>query len=164
MNEGQAAMSAGKARRARERLGTALALWRGRPFGDLADEGALRNEALRLEELRLLALEERIEADLALGAGPELIDELESLVRDHPYRERLWAQLMLVLYRAQRQADALAAYQRARVVLDEDLGLEPGPALRELELAILRQDVPPRPVRDPRQPASSGDELRRARG
>ena len=140
--EGRAALAGGRAHRAGERLRAASALWRGRPFGDLGDDGALRAEAQRLEELRLLALEARIDADLARGADAELVDELEGLVARHPYRERFWAQLMLALYRAQRQADALAAYQRSRRVLDEELGLEPGPALRELELAILRQDVP----------------------
>jgi DNA-binding SARP family transcriptional activator len=141
-SEGQAAQSAGKARRARDRLQAALALWRGRPFGELADEGALRVEAQRLEELRLLALEGRIDLDLALGVGPELIDELESLVRDHPYRERFWAQLMLVLYRAQRQTEALASYQRARVILDEDLGLEPGQSPRKSPAAAVTRPPP----------------------
>jgi hypothetical protein len=85
-------------------LASTLALWRGSPFANVGDDGALRLEADRLEELHLLALEERTEADLALGAGVELVDELESLVRQHPCRERLWGQLMLALYRAQRQA------------------------------------------------------------
>jgi predicted ATPase/DNA-binding SARP family transcriptional activator len=142
VDEGRTALADGKARRAALRLRAALALWRGRPFGELGDEGALRDEAQRLEELRLLALEARIDADLAGDAGAELVDELEAVVRRYPYRERFWAQLMLALYRGQRQADALAVYQRARHVLNEEVGLEPGLALRELELAILRQDVP----------------------
>ena len=80
----------------------------------MSDDGALRLEAQRLEDLRLSAFEDRIEADLALGQDAELIDELEGLVGEYPYRERLWRQLMLALYRAERQADALAAYRRAR--------------------------------------------------
>jgi predicted ATPase/DNA-binding winged helix-turn-helix (wHTH) protein len=139
--EGREALERGAASRAAERLREGLELWRGRPFGDLGDEGSLRLEAERLEELRLHALEGRIEADLALGKGGELVEELETLVRTHPYRERFWRQLMLALYRADRQADALAAYRRAREVLDEELGLEPSEELRQLEQAILRHDV-----------------------
>jgi predicted ATPase len=104
--------------------------------------GALATAAGRLDERRLLALEQRLEADLALGRAAELVDELEALVRQHPFRERLWHHLMLALYRAGRQADALAAYHRARRSLDEHLGIEPGEELRALERAILRQDVP----------------------
>ena len=129
--------------RAAQHLRDALTLWRGRPFGELADEGSLRLEAERLEEVRMHALELRIEADLALGREAELVDELERLVEVHPYRERLWQQLMLALYRAERQADALAAYARARTLLDEELGLEPGEELKRLEQAILRHEVPP---------------------
>jgi predicted ATPase/DNA-binding SARP family transcriptional activator len=142
VSAGRAAMARGLARRARERLGAALALWRGQALADVADGGLLRVEADRLEELRLLALEERIEVDLALGMSATLVDELEALLRDHPYRERLWVQLMLALYRAQRQTEALAAYQRAHEMLDQELGLEPSPALQQLQLAILRQEVP----------------------
>jgi predicted ATPase/DNA-binding SARP family transcriptional activator len=120
----------------------ALGLWRGRPFGELADNGALRAEAERLEELRLEAVELRIEADLGLGQSSELVPELEGLVSRNPHRERLWRQLMLALYRADRQADALAAYHRARAALDEQLGIEPGPELQGLEAAILRHEVP----------------------
>ena len=89
------------------------------------------------------ALELRIETDLALGREAEIVDELERLVEVHPYRERFWQQLMLALYRAERQADALAAYARARRILDEELGLEPGEELKRLEQAILRHEVPP---------------------
>lgn len=137
-----AAMRDRSPRRAADQLRVALALWRGRPFGDLAAEGTLRVEADRLEELRLLALELRIEADLALGGGAELVDELEALTATHRFREGFWRQLMLALYRAQRQADALATYHRARAALDEELGIQPGAALQELEAAILRHDVP----------------------
>ena len=142
VDEGRTSLAEGRAHRARAQLGQALELWRGRPFGDLGGDGSLARQADRLEDLHLLATEERIEADLRLGGGVELVHELESLVALHPYRERFWAQLMLALYGAQRQQDALLTYQRARHVLAEELGLEPGPALRELELAILRQDVP----------------------
>ena len=140
--EGQEALGRGSARRASERLSEALALWRGSPFADLGHDGVLRLEAERLEQLRILAVEERIEADLALGRASELVDELETLVREEPYRERLWRQLMLALYRVGRQADALAAYRRACSLLDEELGLEPSEELRRIEQAILRQEVP----------------------
>src|SRR5687768_7738899 len=113
-------------RHAAEALGRALTLWRGRPFADLPAEGTLQAEAVRLEELRAHVLESRIQAELELGRAADLVDELERLVAESPYRERLWSALMLALYRSGRQADALAAYHRARAALDEDLGLEPG--------------------------------------
>jgi predicted ATPase/DNA-binding SARP family transcriptional activator len=140
--EGGQALARGASARAAERLRSALELWRGLPFADLADEGALRLEAVRLEQLRLRALEERIDAELALGGAAEVVDELEALVGEHPFRERLWAQLMLALYRSGRQAEALDAYQRARGLLDTELGLEPSEDLKQLQQAILRQDVP----------------------
>jgi predicted ATPase/DNA-binding winged helix-turn-helix (wHTH) protein len=149
VREGQDALGRGAAAPAAVRLSEALELWRGPPFGELAEGGRLRVEAERLEELRLHAVELRIEADLQLGRAGELVDELEALVAEHPYRERLWRHLMLALYRAGRQTDALAAYQRARTGLDEELGLEPGQELRDLELAVLRHEVPtPRPAGD----------------
>jgi predicted ATPase/DNA-binding SARP family transcriptional activator len=123
--------------RARRLLVDALALWRGEPLADVPGLDAQRGQ---LAEARLEALELRIEADLALGEHDRVVTELESLVRAEPYRERLRAQLMLALYRSGRQADALAAYADARRELAEDVGLEPGPALRELQRAILRQD------------------------
>jgi predicted ATPase/DNA-binding SARP family transcriptional activator len=141
--EGREALERGAVRRAAKRLGAAQALWRGRPFGGTEEEGALRVEADRLEELRLVAVEARIEADLALGMAGDLIEELEALVVEHPYRERFWQQLMLALYRAQRQAEALAAYRRARTIFDEELGLEPGAELKALEQAILRHEIAP---------------------
>lgn len=140
--EGQDALARGAARGAAERLREALALWHGHAFAGVDPEGALRVEADRLDQLRLLALEERIEADLALGRSAALIDELERLVGQHPYRERLWRHLMLALYRAERQSDALATYRRAHTRLDEDLGLEPGEELQRLEQMILRHEVP----------------------
>ena len=143
VREGGETLGRGAARRARDRLGVALALWRGRPFGEVGAEGELGAAAERLEELRLLAIERRVEADLALDRAAEVVDELEGLVREHPFRERLWHHLMLALYRTGRQADALAAYHRARSQLDEQLGIEPGEELRTLEAAILQRSVPP---------------------
>jgi predicted ATPase/DNA-binding SARP family transcriptional activator len=138
---GGEALARGAVRRAHDRFQEALSLWRGGPFGDVSDEGALRQEAERLEELRVHALEERVETELRLGESAELVDELETLVQVHPFRERFWRQLMLALYRAERQADALAAYRRARTILDDELGLEPSEELKRLEQAILRHEV-----------------------
>jgi class 3 adenylate cyclase len=122
------------------KLREALALWRGPALADLAYEPFAQTEAGRLEELRLAALEERIDADLELARHGELVAELEALVRHHPLRERLRGQLMLALYRTGRQADALQAYANARRTLVDELGLEPGRALQRLEQAILRQE------------------------
>jgi predicted ATPase/DNA-binding SARP family transcriptional activator len=121
-------------------LRRALALWRGPALVDFAYEPWAQTEIARLDELRLDALEDRIDADLALGRAAELVAELESLVGEHPLRERLRGQLMLALYRSGRQADALAAYRAARETLVEQLGIEPSPALRSLERSILDQD------------------------
>jgi DNA-binding SARP family transcriptional activator/ABC-type transport system substrate-binding protein/streptogramin lyase len=140
LEEGRVAAAAGHNSQARDRLHEGLGLWRGPALADLLNEPAAASESARLEERRLLALEERIDADLALGHGPELIPELEQLVVDEPYRERPLGQLMVALYRSGRQAEALAAYQEFRRRLAEELGLEPGPRLRELEQRILRQD------------------------
>jgi DNA-binding SARP family transcriptional activator len=124
-----------------EKLREALALWRGPPLADLAFEPFALREAGRLEELRTAALEDLIDAELSLGAGADLLGELEALIAEHPFRERLRAQLMLALYRGGRQADALAAYQETRRILVDELGIEPSAPLRELEQAILRQDA-----------------------
>jgi DNA-binding SARP family transcriptional activator len=134
-------------------LRSALSLLRGDPLSDLAYEPFVQPEAARLDALRLLAVEDRIEAELELGRGPELVPELETLVAERPLQERPRAQLMLALYRAGRQGDALDVFREGRRLLDEELGLEPGQGLRELERAILRQDPelsvpaapPPRP-------------------
>jgi DNA-binding SARP family transcriptional activator len=123
-----------------EKLREALALWRGPALADFAYEPFAQTAIGRLEELRLLALEKRIGADLELGRDAELVAELEALVAEHPLRERLLGQLMLALYRSGRQAEALAVYQTARRSLVDELGIEPGPALQELEKAILRQE------------------------
>ena len=142
---GQGALGLGEAAVAAGRFAEALALWRGRALADVADVGPLALEAARLEELRLAAAESRAEASIALGLHGEVIGELERLVAEHPVRERLWRLLVLALYRAERQADALAAYRRARAMLAEELGLEPGGELRELAQAVLRQEVPAAP-------------------
>ena len=118
----------------------ALQLWRGQPLADFAYEGFAQNEAARLEELRLSAVEERIDAELELGRAAELVGELENVVRESPLRERPRGQLMLALYRSGRQAEALQVYQGTRRMLVEELGIEPTPALQELHASILRQE------------------------
>ena len=125
---------------AADRFRQALALWRGPPLADLEHERFAQAAIVRLEELRMSALAQRIEADLALGRHTDVVGELEMLVREHPLRERMQGQLMLALYRAGRQAEALESYRAARQALVEQVGIEPGAALRELEGAILRQD------------------------
>jgi DNA-binding SARP family transcriptional activator len=126
--------------RAAVRAGDALALWRGSALADFAYETFAQEEIARLEELHLEAEDARIEAELRLGRSSELIGEIEALVAAAPLRERRREQQMIALYRAGRQADALDVYTEIRKLLDEELGLEPGPALRELQQAILRQD------------------------
>jgi YVTN family beta-propeller protein len=118
----------------------ALALWRGQPLADFAYEAFAQAEIARLGQLRLGAVEDRIEAELEAGGGAALTGELETLVREHPLRERLCRQLMLALYRSGRQAEALEAYQQLRRNLVGPLGIEPGPAVRELERKILNHD------------------------
>jgi DNA-binding SARP family transcriptional activator len=140
LERGRRELASIEAERASATLRDALALWRGPPLADLALESFAQPEIARLEELRLTALEARIEADLLLGRQDSLVSELETLVAAHPYREGLRAQLMLALYRSGRQAEALETYRRARRTFSEELGIEPGPRLRELEGAILRHD------------------------
>jgi DNA-binding SARP family transcriptional activator len=139
-DEGRAALDAGDPTTAAGLLRDALALWRGPALADFRYDSFAQAEIARLEDLRSVAQESRIEADLALGLDSRLVSELESMVEAHPLRERPRALLMLALYRAGRQADALAAYRRTRATFVEELGIEPGPELRELEAAILRQD------------------------
>jgi YVTN family beta-propeller protein len=121
-------------------LREALGLWRGSPLADFTFDAFAANEIARLEELRLEALETRIDADLALGRHAALVAELEALTAEHPLRERLRAQRMLALYRCGREPEALALYRETRKALVDELGMEPSPALRELQEAILRQD------------------------
>jgi DNA-binding SARP family transcriptional activator len=137
VSQGRSELSAGDPRAALEVLERAISLWRGPPLADLAYEPFVQGEAARLEDLRLGALEQLVEAKLGAGRHLEVIGLLEALVDEHPYREHLWAQLMLALYRADRQADALQAYQDARSKLVEELGIEPGERLRALEAAVL---------------------------
>jgi DNA-binding SARP family transcriptional activator len=138
--QARAAAAAGDPAGAAAGFREALGLWRGSALVDFAYEEFAQAPIARLEELRLTALEDRIAADLALGRHAELVAELEALVAQHPLRERLRGQLMLALYRSARQAEALAAYQQARRVLVDELGIEPAQALQDLERAILRQD------------------------
>jgi predicted ATPase/DNA-binding SARP family transcriptional activator len=138
--EGAAALASRAYAKASDRLLEALGLWRGPALVDVRSEPFAQAEITRLEELRLGAIEDRLEAELGLGRDNELVAELEALVSDHPVRERMRWLLMLALYRAGRQADALETYREGRRLLVDDLGLEPGPELRELEQAILRQD------------------------
>ena len=140
VEEGRSALAANAPEPAAASLRAALQLWRGNALGDLGGQPFAQVEAGRLEELRLGAVEDRVEADLALGRHAVVVSELEALVAVHPLRERLRGQLMTALYRCGRQAEALEAYQAARRTLVEELGLEPGPALQEAERAILRQD------------------------
>jgi DNA-binding SARP family transcriptional activator len=138
--EGRTALSEEQHADAAEQLRRALGLWRGAPLSDFTYERFAQEEITRLEELHVAAVEDRIEADLALGRHDELAPELEALVTRHPLRERPRRQLMLALYRAGRQAEALEAYHAARRTMLAELGLEPGRALQDLERAILAQD------------------------
>jgi DNA-binding SARP family transcriptional activator len=139
--EGVEALAAGRAPRAVSLVEEALALFRGPPLADFTYEPWAQNEVGRLEELRLTALEDRVDAELALGSHAELAGELESLVCEQPLRERRRAQLMLALYRCGRQAEALETYQSFRRLLADELGIDPSPELKELERRILQHDA-----------------------
>jgi WD40 repeat protein/DNA-binding SARP family transcriptional activator len=154
--EGRRALAVGDARRAAEALRSALGLWRGPPLGDLAGLDGLQTEIRRLEELRLAAGMDGVDAELALGGATGLVPELEALVAAHPLQERLRGQLMLALYRSGRQADALEVFRQTRALLDDQLGLEPGKALQELERAILVHDPA---LDDPARPAAVGEDV-----
>src|SRR6186997_1253879 len=138
--EAASALGRGNYVEASELLVEALALWRGPPLVDVHYESFAQAEITWLEELRLAALEGRLEADLGLGRHDQVIGELETLVAENPLRERLRGQLMLALYRSGRQAEALKAFRQARETLVEELGIEPSPDLQRLEQSILRQD------------------------
>ena len=144
---------------AHQALDDALTLWRGPALAEFLPAPFARAEGTRLEELRLTAAEDRLEAELDLGQAAAVVAETEALLTEHPYRERLWAQLMLALYRCGRQADALASYQRARHRLDADLGIDPGAELQRLQELILGHSaeleprpLPPAPGRAPAVP------------
>ena len=166
VNAADAAMQRLDAEEAGALLASALALWRGPALADVSEVPFAVPAARRLEDRRLVALEKRIDADLHVGRHRELIHELESLTSADPYREPFHGQLILALYRSGRQADALAAYRRARDLLADDLGIEPGPELREMEARVLRQDsdldLPRRPGAQPPLvvvgPPARGDE------
>jgi DNA-binding SARP family transcriptional activator/streptogramin lyase len=167
VGEGGRTLTAGDPGKASATLMKALAIWRGPPLADFAYEPFAQREIARLEEMRLVALETRTDADLELGRHAELVGDLEALVADEPLRERLRGQLMLALYRCGRQAEALQAYREGRALLSSELGLEPGPALRELEAKILAQSpelaAPAAPVRRPPRTAAPPERARRRR-
>ena len=150
---GRQALADGNPGRAAELLREAESLWRGRPLADLESEPFAGLEARRLETLRIQAVEDRIDIELTLGRHAVVCSELEQLVTEHPMRERLRGQLMIALYRCGRQADALQTYQQGRSLLVEELAVEPGPQLRQLQLAVLEQD----PALDLPPPAARHD-------
>jgi predicted ATPase/DNA-binding SARP family transcriptional activator len=156
-----AARMEGAAARSRK-LREALALFRGEPLSDFCYEEFAKAEAVRLQELRLTVVEEQIEAELELGRHADVVPELEQLVVDHPLRERMRAQLMLALYRAGRQADALQAFREARARFVDELGIEPSTALRQLERQILNHDLelaPPGDIAPDGKPATARTNL-----
>ena len=137
--KGRSALAEGDITSAEDLLSSALALWRGPALADVRDSAFAPAAARWLENERLVVLETLIEARLLMGRHLDVLSDLESAIADEPFRERFHAQLMTALYRSRRQADALAAYQRARALLVDELGIEPGQELRELEQAILSQ-------------------------
>ena len=153
VEEGREVLAAGEAGTAAAILRDGLALWRGPPLADFAYEAFAQAPIAQLEDLHLSAVEERVEADLALGRQRDLVGELTSLVQQNPLRERVRAQLMIALYRSDRQGEALQVYQEFRRALSEQLGLEPGPGLQQLELAILNRDAS---LRAPPAPPANG--------
>ena len=138
--KGEGQLADGDAAAADKHLREALALWRGPALVEFADEPFASSETTRLDQLRLAALEDRINAELALGLHGQLTEELRTLTLEQPYRETFWEQFMMALYRAGRQADALHAYGEARTRLADDLGIEPGPALERMEQRVLAHD------------------------
>ena len=137
---GRSELRQGRVKAAHGLLSAALALWRGPALADVAGREFAGSEAVRLDEARIGCLEDRIDADLALGRHAEIVPELEELVAAHSFRERPHRQLMLALYRSGRQAEALEVYRRLRGALVDTLGLDPAPELEELQLRILRHD------------------------
>ena len=157
ISDGSDALAAGAVAEAARTLGRALSLWQGPALADFRYEPFAQAEIARLEELHLTCLEERIDADLAVGPAGALTAELRQLVSEHPVRERLRGQLMLALYRGGRQTEALEVYREFQSVLREELGLDTSPLLRELEAAILRHD----PVLSPTSTATGAPLARR---
>jgi DNA-binding SARP family transcriptional activator len=139
--QGRDALAASQPAAAADLLSFALALWGGDAFGEFGDIPLLRLETMRLRELRLTAVADRVDAELAAGAGATLVDELTALTGRYPGHDRLWAQLMIALYRAGRQADASEAFVRARTVLIERFGLHPSPRLVETHRQVLTNDI-----------------------
>ena len=137
---GRVALEAGRYREAASRLSAGLALWRGPAYADFGFTAFGQAQARRLEEMRLTAVEDLWAAELALGGSNTVVPEVERLVQEHPYRERLWALLVRALYRQGRQGDALGAFDRARRILADELGVEPGRELRELQAQVLAHD------------------------
>jgi DNA-binding SARP family transcriptional activator len=160
--EGRELLAGGDSKAAAKRLAEALELWRGAPLAEFSEPFA-RDAGARLEDARLAALEERIEADLALGRHTRLIPELEELVAREPLRERPRAQLMLALYRSGRQADALELYRRTRETLSEELGIEPSLELQELERRMLQHDPTLERTRTPAREVADGEPVPVAR-
>lgn len=158
LDHARAARSAGDARGSGNYLRDALALFRGEPLEDLAHVPFATAEIRRLEELRLGALEQRLDADLAVGRHAEVVGELESLTARNPFRETLWAQLMLALYRSGRQGEALMTFDRARRALAEELGVDPGHALKQLHSQILEQAPSLEPAIPSPAPAAAAGE------
>ena len=138
--ESRAVMRAGDPEQAVRLLAEASAAFHGEPYEGVPEQALPAGELVRLHELRATLVEDSVEAELACGRGQDRVGDLEAFVQANPYRERAWGLLMRALYRAGRPADALAAYGRARVVLATELGIEPGPALRDIEQAILSHD------------------------
>ncbi len=164
VGQGREAAEAGDPTAAAARLSEALGLWRGAALADLVDERFAGPAISRLDELRLAALESRIDADLSLGRHDALVAELEALVADHPLRERVRGQLMLALYRSGRQAEALEAYRDVRRLLVDEIGIEPSTRLQALERAILRHDPALELEADPDRDPPSGDTVTAAAG
>jgi YVTN family beta-propeller protein len=164
VEEGRQAMATGDAPRAAEALRAGLALWRGAPLADFAYEPFAQSAIAELDELHLDAVEERVDADLALGRHDQLVGELTALVARNPLRERLRMQLMLALYRSGRQAEALESYQQFRRSMATELGLDPGPRLQQLEVAILNRDpsLEPPITSPPRTEPVAGEPSRRS--
>jgi len=156
VQDGTAAAAQGDHEQASALLRAALALWRGPALTDVADAPFAQAAAKRLTDQHLLALQRRIDADLQLGQAQDLVPELEALVASHPYHEPFHRQLMVALYRSGRQSDALGTYRRARSLLADELGIEPGPDLQRTEQAILRQDpeLEQPPAAHPRRPGT----------